>query len=421
MTEEENTKAVAVIENQIPLEKGLPAPRTLEQLYRVARLLARSQMVPESYQIKMPDGYEKWKDVPMDLVKQAVEHAAQKIAVATIMGTEIGLTMMAALRSIAVIKGTPSVYGDAVPALAQAHAPIADVKEYYTGSIKDQTRTAHCEVQRKDRKSPSVFSFSIEDAQRAGLWDNSKRPTWKSYPDIMLMARARRAYRSAAPGALMGLPTAEEVLDGGLDLPTDADTPEAELVPPIDESPEPMPDDIPPPDEPPAAEQTVEVEPVDSAYDGLSPPPEILEFITDQSSDPDDTQQLMQLFEQFTDELAIFYQANRAEVFDTMVNQGLELTWDKFQGWIREQKKKTKTDKSAQLQDQIDSAGAGPKDNIWARGGWKRQGGEKFRAMILNNPGALLQMPQQFQAEMMDRWYQFDLGDFPDLKKLVDS
>ena len=415
---EETTKEVAKFEQQIPLKNGLPAPTTLEQMFRVAKMLAHSQMVPEAYQITLPKGFESWADVPTDKIKQAVNLATQKIVAATIMGNELGLSMFSALRSIAVINGRPSVWGDAVPALGQRAVTVEDIKETYAGSIKDKTRTAYCKIKLKGRASWIEREFSVEDAVRADLWDNSKRPTWKKYPDVMLMNRARGlAWRAAAPGALMGLPTSDEAMD----MDPVSDVPDAEIIPPTAGD---LGDDDVPADHvarqeteeagsgpPTEEEETIEPEVVDTT----TPPEEILSFITDQcGDDPDASQKMMEKFDAFVNDLCKWYDASRADVFDQMIKDGLEQAWDKFMGWINEQAKKKHQD----LQKDIDDAGAGKKENIWAQGGWKRQGGEKFKTYLLNHLKELYEMPDDFIRQMENRWNDFKLGEFPSKAEL---
>lgn len=428
---DEEKKDVVKYQEQIPLKNGLPAPTTLEQMFRVAKLLAASQMVPEAYQVTLPKPYERWADVPQEEVKRAFDLATQKIVAATIMGNELGMTMFSALRSIAVINGRPSVWGEAVGGLVESKYPLEDVQEYFEGSIEQKTRTAICIVKRKDRKNSIKVTFSMEDAKRAGLLDeNTKHHSpWKKYTDAMLMSKARRAYKSAAPGALMGMPFAEDAMDMepvsevpdavpvtptadmGIDEPAagagarqDAD--EAGSSPPEEEGP--IVD---------ADGYTTETEVVDESKNGLTPPPELLEFITDMCPDPDELQKLMVRFDSFVDDLCTFYNASRADVYDQMVKDGLEQAWDKFMGWINE-KAKERHQKAKELQKDIDDQGAGVKDNPWASGGWKRQGGEKFRSYLTNNLKSLYQMPDDFIRQMEERWASFNLGAFPSMSEI---
>lgn len=120
-------------------------------------------------------------------------------------GMEIGLKPLQAMQNIAVINGRPSLWGDAVIALARNSA----VCEYI---IETQTATeATCRVKRRGEPE-QVRTFSMIDAKVAGL--AGKQGPWTQYPKRMMQMRARAfAIRDVFPDVLKGLPVAEEVLD----------------------------------------------------------------------------------------------------------------------------------------------------------------------------------------------------------------
>lgn len=160
------------------------APNNLKEAMEYAQIIANSTMVPRTYQGKAGD-----------------------ILVAVQMGAELGLKPIQALQNIAVINGRPSVYGDALLALVQAHPSFEDVKE----SFDEKTNTAFCTVKRKNQSEYTV-SFNIEDAKKAGLW--GKVGPWSQYPKRMLQMRARSfALRDKFADALSGLIVAEDVQD----------------------------------------------------------------------------------------------------------------------------------------------------------------------------------------------------------------
>ncbi|MFW6342488.1 MAG: hypothetical protein ACOC00_05660 [Halothiobacillaceae bacterium] len=150
----------------------------------MAEMLAKSQMVPKSYQAK-----------PQDTL------------VAMMMGSELGLNPIQALQNIAVINGKPSIYGDALIALVQAHPAFGGIQE----TFDEQSMTATCHVRRK-RGEWHAQTFSKADAEKAGLW--GKPGPWQQYPKRMLQMRARGfALRDTFADALAGLITAEEAED----------------------------------------------------------------------------------------------------------------------------------------------------------------------------------------------------------------
>jgi len=125
-------------------------------------------------------------------------------------GSEIGLSPMQSLQSIAVVNGRPTIYGDA--ALAVCLASV--VCEYVTESVDGEgdRMVATCSAQRRGYPAPIVSTFSVADAKAAGLW--AKGGPWTQYPKRMLAMRARGfALRNAFADVLRGLVTAEEAQD----------------------------------------------------------------------------------------------------------------------------------------------------------------------------------------------------------------
>lgn len=183
--------------SNIAVKTTLLTPSNLKEAMEYATIIANSAMVPKTYQGKAGD-----------------------ILVAVQMGAELGLKPIQALQNIAVINGKPSVYGDALLALVQAHPSFEDIKEWYD----EKTNTAFCTVKRKNQTEHTV-SFSIEDAKKAGLW--GKSGPWTQYPKRMMQMRARGfALRDKFADALGGLITVEEAQDYQL-----VDTPAKDVTP----------------------------------------------------------------------------------------------------------------------------------------------------------------------------------------------
>ncbi len=125
-------------------------------------------------------------------------------------GSEIGLSKMQSLQSIAVVNGRPTIYGDA--ALAVCLASV--VCEYVTESVDGEgdRMVATCSAQRRGYPAPITSTFSVADAKAAGLW--GKQGPWSQYPKRMLAMRARGfALRNAFADVLRGLVTSEEAQD----------------------------------------------------------------------------------------------------------------------------------------------------------------------------------------------------------------
>lgn len=163
------------------------APVTLDEAMRFSDMLAKSQMVPKAYQGKPED-----------------------VLVAVQWGRELGLAPLQALQNIACINGKPSVYGDAAMALVQASPVCENIEEYFEAEGSPNP-VAVCVAHRRGR-TPVTVKFSVEDAERAGLW--GKTGPWQAYPKRMMQMRARGfALRDAFPDVLKGLITVEEAQD----------------------------------------------------------------------------------------------------------------------------------------------------------------------------------------------------------------
>lgn len=168
--------------------------------------------IQEEQQSLMPSTFRELQDFSKTVCNSSFCPAAFKgkpadVLVAIQMGYEVGLKPIQALQNIAVINGKPSIYGDAVLALVQAHPDFEWIKEEYIESIKG----FRCIIKRRGYPE-TIRDFTQEDAIAAGLW--GKQGPWKNYPKRMLQMRARGfCARDSFADALKGLITAEEASD----------------------------------------------------------------------------------------------------------------------------------------------------------------------------------------------------------------
>jgi len=163
------------------------ALQSFDDAFRFAKMVAASEFAPKDFKSK-PES-----------CMLAIQH-----------GSEVGLSPMQSLQSIAVINGRPTIWGDAALALVQSSPVCEYVKEYVEG--QGDNLTAVCEAKRRGYPAPTVSRFSMADAKRAGL--AGKAGPWSQYPERMLALRARGfALRNAFADALRGLITAEEAQD----------------------------------------------------------------------------------------------------------------------------------------------------------------------------------------------------------------
>ena len=169
-----------------------------------------------------------------DLVPQAYRNKPDNCVVCWCYGAERGLTPLNALNSIAVVNGTPTVYGTAVTALVTSHPNFAGMTEANNFDEIDDAKdaVATCTMHRRmagGKVESFTKSFSYADAIRAGL---TGKDNWKGYPKMMLENRARNwCARVAFADALRGMAVKEEIED----LATMA---KAEVVDVKDEKPE---------------------------------------------------------------------------------------------------------------------------------------------------------------------------------------
>ena len=170
--------------------------------------MANSLLIPQTYSELM-----KWADMAAksDMVPKGLRGKPADIVIVVQYGSQLGMTLMESLRGIAVINGTPSVFGDTLLGLCKRHAEFEDCIETPliapTGDVIGYT----CEVRRKGHK-PVIHKFDVEDAKRAKLL--GKAGPWTEYPQRMFQMRARSwALRDQFADMLSGVIAAEEAGD----------------------------------------------------------------------------------------------------------------------------------------------------------------------------------------------------------------
>lgn len=161
-------------------------PQDFDGAYRIANAVVMAGMAPRGL------------DTP------------EKATIAILHGLEVGMTPMAALQSIAIVNGRPTIWGDGALGLVQGSGLMEKHKEWLEGT--GDTRKAFCVVKRKGDPEEKVGEFSVADAKKANLW--VKSGPWTQYPDRMLKMRARGfALRDGFADVLRGLSITEEVQD----------------------------------------------------------------------------------------------------------------------------------------------------------------------------------------------------------------
>jgi hypothetical protein len=140
-----------------------------------------------------------------EFVPQALRGNRPAIAAAILYGDELGLTPLQALRSIVVIKGTPSL-------TAEAHRARVLAEGHELWFEESTTTRAIAAGRRRGEERIGRITWTIDDAKRAGIAGGN---AWRTYPAEMLRARASAALaRTMFPDVVGGLVTAEELEDG---------------------------------------------------------------------------------------------------------------------------------------------------------------------------------------------------------------
>lgn len=182
-------------------------PRTPEEYARMAKLLIDANCVPASY-------------APRDASPQQVRAG---LIIGLMKSVEIGVPPITGLNGIMIVNNRPSVWGDLAVALVQRTGQLANHQVMKIGSEpaprtpldqwSDNFGYRVC-YWRKGQEGAYVGEFTVADARRAGLWENTRKQPWIYYPLDMLFNRARaKALRAGFADALHGMGIVEEERD----------------------------------------------------------------------------------------------------------------------------------------------------------------------------------------------------------------
>lgn len=178
----------------------------IDSFYRLAQGIARAGFAPKNYRETDGNG------------KPNGPFSIDKIAIGMMFAKACGFHPLTGLRSVAVINGTPSVWGDGILAICQATRELEQFTETEILAEKDgdgvkagQCIGYICTAKRKGQE-PYTAKFTREDAKQAKLL--SKDGPWTLYPRRMYQMRARAwCLRAVFADRLQGIPVAEEMQD----------------------------------------------------------------------------------------------------------------------------------------------------------------------------------------------------------------
>jgi hypothetical protein len=161
------------------------------------RLIAWAQAASAAH--KLAQALSKTSFVPKDFQGREYDATA-----AIIMGDELGLSPLAALRSIYVVHGQPSMYARTMVALTLSHG-------HQIWTVQSDETKVTVAGQRRGSDRTETSTWSIARAQKAGYTSNTK---YKSNPQEMLWAKAAaEVARKVAADVLAGVPMSVEDLE----------------------------------------------------------------------------------------------------------------------------------------------------------------------------------------------------------------
>ena len=124
-------------------------------------------------------------------------------------GHELGMSALQAIRSIHVIEGKPTLSADGMASLVTARSSVC----VYLMPVEMTDVVCTYETQRVGHPAPVRYSFSMEDAKRAGLVGKGN---WSKFPAAMLRARCVSALcRAVYPDLVAGIYDPDELQPGG--------------------------------------------------------------------------------------------------------------------------------------------------------------------------------------------------------------
>ena len=136
----------------------------------------------------------------------------QAVLSTVLLGRELGMPAMAALRTVHIIEGKHSLSADLMVALVLK----SGLAEYFQ-MVESNDSICSYTTRRKGTPMPTSLSYTIEQAEQAGLLQptrSGKPSNWDKMPKQMLRARAKSELaRLEYPDLLAGLYTPEELRD----------------------------------------------------------------------------------------------------------------------------------------------------------------------------------------------------------------
>lgn len=191
------------------------------------------------------------------LIPKALQGKPQDVLLVLLKGAELGLKPLQALSEIHIVDGKAGVSAKLKMALCLQRPEC----EFFI-MVTSTAEKAVYRAKRKGAPEPVEYSYSIEDAKRAGL---THKQNWQSHPAAMLRARCSSGLAdSVFPDLVQGVMTHDELREVEERVVGTSSTPLATVAPvipaPVVVS-QPWADDAPRPT--PPGEKTVDAAPLD--------------------------------------------------------------------------------------------------------------------------------------------------------------
>jgi hypothetical protein len=138
------------------------------------------------------------------LAPDALRGRPQDALIVLMAGRELGLAPMQSMRMLSVIKGKVTLAADATVALVRRSGECVEWR-----LVETTAQRATYMTRRKGDTEPTTLTWTIEQAQRAGLTGGQG---WRSYPEAMLRARCASALaRVVYPDLVAGIYDPDEL------------------------------------------------------------------------------------------------------------------------------------------------------------------------------------------------------------------
>lgn len=184
------------VKSPVPMTAQGLWPTDLEGVYRIAQFHAISGMVPDSISKGARD----------------LKELTARCFIILSAGYARGLNDSQSMAGIVVVRNVPSVWGNTMVALMQRSPHYMGHDSTTSGEGKTLVATYWVSRRVNGEKQTTTRTFGWADAEAAGLHG---KDTYKSWTKDMYVRRAgSRAIQAGFADALLGLASADELLDG---------------------------------------------------------------------------------------------------------------------------------------------------------------------------------------------------------------